>query len=435
MKKSLLPGQDLTPSSDQANASTATNPRRHFLRRAGQLAAGVGGAGLASLAAAQASPPVVTFPPIFASTEKPEESPKPDAWSERVGFAIVGLGRLALNEILPAMAKSRHCKPVALVSGDRDKAMKVARQYNIREEAIHDYQSFDKLADNPEVQVIYIVLPNSMHMEFTLRGARAGKHILCEKPMATSAADCEKMIAACKAAGRQLMIAYRSQYEGNDRAIVKMVKENRFGPLREIIAVNSQNQGDPNQWRQKKALAGGGPLPDVGIYCINAARFISGEEPSEVMGTVVNNPNDPRFREVEESVQFILKFPSGLVATATSSYNVHTSKFLRVQGPTGWAELSPAFSYSGIKLAVSRVVDKHEVKENIDIDSSDQFARMMDHMADCVRNNRKPHTPGEEGLQDQRIVEAIYRSAREGRTVKLSQPSAPTRGPEPQEQA
>jgi predicted dehydrogenase len=435
MKNTATPAPDSPrhPAETAAPPAAGTNPRRRFLRYAGQIAASVGGAGIASIAAAQATPPVVSFTPIFAPTEKPEETPKPDAWSDRVGFAIVGLGRLALNEILPAMAMSRHCKAVALVSGDREKAGKVARQYNIREEAIYDYQSFDRLAENPEVQVIYIILPNSMHLEFTLRGARAGKHILCEKPMANSVADCQKMIDACKAANRQLMIAYRSQYEGNDRAMVKMVREGRFGPLREILSSNSQHQGDPEQWRHKKALAGGGPLPDVGIYCINAARFISGEEPSEVIGHVINNPGDPRFREIEESAQFIMKFPSGLVATATTSYAVHTSKYLRVAGPKGWAELNPAFSYSGIKLATSRLVDKHEVKEDIAIESSDQFARMLDHMAVCARENRRPHTPGEEGLQDQRIVEAIYRSAREGRPVKLSQPVGPVRGPEPEE--
>ncbi len=140
-----------------------------------------------------------------------------------------------------------------------------------------DYASFDRLADLPAVQVVYIVLPNSMHAEYTVRAARAGKHVLCEKPMANSVAECRQMIDACRAAERKLMIAYRSQYEPMDRMIATMARAGRFGALREFTAMNGQNQGDPAQWRLKRALAGGGSLPDVGLYCVNAARFMSGE--------------------------------------------------------------------------------------------------------------------------------------------------------------
>ena len=199
---------------------------------------------------------------IHAQTEQPEKIPGPfEAVPQRTGFAIVGLGRLALGEILPAMAKTKYCKPVALVSGDRAKAMKIAAQYGIKESAIYDYTSYDQLAQNPEVQAIYIVLPNAMHAEFVVRGAKTGKHILCEKPMATSVKDCERMIAACKAANVKLMIAYRSQYEPYDKALVKMIRDGKLGKLKQFISTNSQNQGDPTQWRLKKALAGGGCMP------------------------------------------------------------------------------------------------------------------------------------------------------------------------------
>ncbi len=367
-------------------------------------------------------------------TEGPEKTPGPyEAWDERVGFAIVGLGRLSIDEILPAFGRSRLCKPVALVSGDQSKATRIAAQYGIKPASLYSYENYDQLAGNPEVKVIYIVLPNSMHAEFVLRGAKAGKHILCEKPMATNVADCERMIAACKAANVKLMIAYRQQYEPNNRAIVKMVKEGKLGTLRSYVATNTQNEGDPTQWRLKRSLAGGGCLPDVGIYCLNAVRFLTGEEPSEVFGYTVQPSGDPRFKEVEATCSFNLRFPSGLVANCSTGYAGHHSQMLRLEGSDAWAELAPAFGYHGIKLRTSRFLDGHETVMEPSIEDKDQFALEMDHMAECVLKNQQPHTPGEEGLQDQRLTDAIYESARTGRVVKVRPPAGPTRGPEPSE--
>lgn len=270
--------------------------------------------------------------------------------AERIGYAVVGLGRLTVGRLLPALAKCKYSRLGALVSGDGAKAQKLARQYGLAEQSIYDYASFDTIAANPDVQVVYIVLPNSMHAEFTIRAARAGKHVLCEKAMVNSVAECQQMIQACQQAQRKLMIAYRRQYEPLARALLKMAREKKLGDLREFISASSQNMGDPAQWRLKKVLAGGGPLPDVGIYCINAARFLLGEEPVEVQGGIVNNRADPRFREVEESVQFTLSFPSGFTATCSSGYNTHKSQFLRLQGTLGWAELDPGYAYEGNRL-------------------------------------------------------------------------------------
>ena len=419
-----------TPSTTDTPASTFD--RRDFLLGAGALAAAsVGG----NIAGAQNPQPnshnAVDLAELHAPTDAPEKTPGPfEPPPERVGFAIVGLGHLALNQILPAMAKSKYCKPVALVSGSPDKARKIAAQYGIRPEALYDYTSYDRLAQNPEVKVIYIVLPNSLHREFVERGARAGKHILCEKPMATTAADCERMIAACKSTGVKLMIAYRQQYEPMNRELLRMVRDGKLGTLRSILATNTQNQGDPTQWRQNRALAGGGCLPDVGIYCLNAARFLSGEEPTEVMGATFQPRDDPRFREVEATCSFTLRFPSGLLAICNSGYAGHRSQFLRLEGSEAWAELNPAFGYTGLRLRTSRLVDEHETTGEINIEAKDQFAVEMDHMALCAIQNTAPHTPGEEGLQDQRLVEAIYESARSGHAVKVPTPSGPTRGPE-----
>lgn len=273
------------------------------------------------------------------------------------------------------------------------------------------------------------MLPNSMHAEFTVRAARIGKHVLCEKPMATSIPDCERMIVACREARRHLMIAYRSQYEPLDRAVIQMVRQGTLGTLRQFVASNVQNQGDPTQWRLKKSMAGGGALVDVGIYCLNAARFLSGEEPNRVVATVNQPKGDPRFAEVEESASFLLTFPSGFTAICTSGYGSHSCKYFRLQGSEAWAGLDPAFEYGGLRLQKSQLIDGHEMTSEIHFDAADQFALELDHFAQCVRDNIVPHTPGEEGLQDQRIVEAIYQSARTGRAVEIPPSHAALRGP------
>jgi len=403
--------------------------RRDFLRYVGTLAA----LSAPAVQAAASEKDRIAFPPTEAKSEKPEKTEPPgDPWGERVGVAIVGVGRISVNEMLPAFAQSKHAKPVALVSGDRAKALKVAHQYNIPESAVLDYKSFDKLASMPEVQAVYIALPNSMHAEYTVRAARAGKHVLCEKPMANSVAECQQMIEACRKAGKKLMIAYRSQYEPLDRALVKMIRDKKLGTLKEFISVNSQNMGDPQHWRLKRALAGGGALPDVGLYCLNAARFLSGEEPVEVTGNVWSTPGDARFREVEESCQFVLRFPSGFIASCSTSYAAHKSQMFRLNGSEAWAEMNPAYAYNGIRLKVSRVVEGKEQGSDITGDDKNQFAAELDHFAQCIQQDKEVHTPGEEGLQDQRIMEAIYESARTRRPVKLTAPGR-TRGPEPQQ--
>ena len=411
-------------------------PRRDFLRYVGTLAA----LSAPAMGAAAAEKDRVTFPPIETKSEKPEKTEPPgDPTNERVGIAIVGVGRISVNEVLPAFAQSKHTKPVALVSGDRAKALKIARQYNIPESAVHDYRDYDKLASMPEVQGVYIALPNSMHAEYTIRAARAGKHVLCEKPMANTVAECQGMIDACKGAKRRLMIAYRRQYAPVERTLVKMIREKKLGELREFVSCNSQNMGDPQHWRLKRALAGGGALPDVGLYCINEARFLSGEEPVEVIGHTWSTPGDARFKEVEESCQFVLRFPSGFVASCSTGYASHKSQMFRLNGSTAFAEMNPAYAYNGNRLRISRVEggkeQGQEQTSEIQVEEENQFAKELDHFAQCVRQDKQPHTPGEEGLQDQRIIEAIYASAKSGRAVKLTPPPGKTRGPEPEEKA
>jgi predicted dehydrogenase len=251
--------------------------------------------------------------------------------------------------------------------------------------------------------------------------------------MATSVTDCEKMIAACRSANVKLMIAYRQQYEPMNREIAKMIRSGKLGQVRSYLATLTQNQEDPGQWRLHKGLAGGGCLPDVGIYCLNASRFWSGEEPVEVFGQTVQPAGDPRFTEVEASCNFTLRFPSGLIASCNSGYAAHRSSFARMEGSEGWAQLSPSFGYSGLKLQYNKLFDGHGTDFQPSISEKDQFALEMDHMALCITRNQQPHTPGEEGLQDIKIIEAIYESARSNRPVKLSPEPILNRGPEPEE--
>ena len=404
--------------------------RRAFLKTAGTGLAAAGLLGGAGAKVVAQAPPVtppntpetrpIPLPPTSAATERPPEqaaTPLPPA--RRLGVAVVGLGNLTLAQIIPAFGEAKYCKLAALVSGSPDKAAEVAAQHGIPARSVYSYAAYDTIRDNPDVDIIYIVLPNSMHAEYTVRGARAGKHILCEKPMATSSAECRQMIEACRTANKKLMIAYRIQYEPNNRLMRQMVQTQQYGPVKVIEAVNGQNQGDPDQWRQKKALAGGGALPDVGLYCLNTTRFLTGEEPTEVIASLYSTPGDPRFREVEETVTWQMRFPSGIQSNNVTSYGFHEDRRYRVHAATGWFGLDPAFSYSGLRPELSYTQGKIEHRETPILGQKNQFALEMDHMALCVMQDKKPWTPGEEGLQDQRIMEAIYESARTGKPVSL----------------
>ena len=363
----------------------------------------------------------IQLKPLHAATEKKDDPvPSPMDPDKRVRYAIVGLGTLSLNQILPAFSECKYSKPVALVSGNAEKADKVAKQYGISTKNIYNYQDFDQVKNNPEIDAVYIVLPNGMHEEYTIRAAQAGKHVLCEKPMANNSKEAQRMIDACKKANKKLMIAYRIQYEPNHRKAKDWVRSKQYGTVKLIETVNTQNTGDPTQWRLKKALAGGGALPDIGLYCLNTARYLLGEEPESVLASIYSTPGDERFKEVEESVLFQLRFPSGALVNASTSYGVHESRRYRCHGDKGgWFGLDPAFSYTGLQMEVSQAVDKAEWKQHPSFGQKDQFALEIDHMSLCILGNKDPYTPGEEGLQDHKIMEAIYQSAAEGKTVKL----------------
>ena len=412
-------------------------------RRSLAAAAAVAGLGLATSAQADQPPDLlgkteggkVELPDLYAPSEARGTIPTPDQPARRLGVAVVGLGHLSLEQILPGFGSARHVRLAALVSGERDKARAIAAQYGVDERHLYDYAGFDRLRDDPDVDIVYVVLPNNMHLEYTERAAQAGKHVLCEKPMATSAADAERMIAACRDAKRLLMIAYRMQYDPYHREAIRMARSGENGAVRVIEAANGQNQADIPQWRHFRGQAGGGCLPDVGIYCLNAARYITGEEPVEITAQTYQPKDDPRFREVEAVCAFTLRFPSGAIASCNSSYNSHENRQMRVMMDAAWVDLDPAFSYENLRMRIGRKAGKAHAVEQRTYSDPNQFAREMDHFAECARAGRQPHTPGEEGLQDMRLMEAIYRAA-EGGLVKLAavEGKDTTRGPAPEDE-
>jgi predicted dehydrogenase len=339
----------------------------------------------------------------------------PDPPGKKLGWAVVGLGSLAINQILPGFAKCEKSKVVALVSGHPDKANKLALRYGVNPKNIYNYQNYDSIRDNPEVAVIYIVLPNGMHAEYTVRGLQAGKHVLSEKPMARTPAECQQMIDAGRKANRKLMVAYRCRYEPYNQEAIRIARSGELGPTKVIVSEHGFNIGNPSQWRLNKELAGGGSLMDIGIYALNAARYLTGEEPTELTAMTYTTPGDPRFKEVEETINFQLRFPSGILANCSSSYGYDSQNRYRVVGTDGWVELEPATIYSGLRM---RVHQQNVLEERM-LPVRDHFALEMDHMSGCVMENREPLTAGEEGLRDLRIMMAIYEAGRTGGVVKV----------------
>ena len=367
----------------------------------------------------------IKLPSLEDKSEKQKSAaPAPLNPAERIGYAVVGLGNLSLTEILPAFGQCKYSKPVALVSGEMDKARMIADQYGIDQNNIYSYDDYDAIADNEQIKVVYIALPNNLHVEYTVRGAVAGKHVLCEKPMANSVDECKEMIAACKKANRKLMIGYRIQYEPNNRQIMKWIRDEEYGKVKIIESYNGQNMSKDSggKSRLKKNLAGGGALVDIGIYCLNTIRFLTGEEPTSILATTHSTPNDERFKEVEESVLFQMIFPSGILANCASSYGAHHSRRYRCYTDNGtWMGMDLAFDYKGLHMEVSYADEKMERTEHPYIGEKNHFALEMDHLALCIMDNAEPYTPGEEGMQDQKIMDAIYESAKEERVVKLKE--------------
>jgi predicted dehydrogenase len=331
----------------------------------------------------------------------------------KLGFAVVGLGKLALGQIIPALRTTTGATLAALVSGHPEKAQRVAAENGLSADAIYNYENYDRIAHDPRIDVVYIVLPNSMHAEYTIRAFKAGKHVLCEKPMASTVEDAVAMVEAGKAANRQLMIAYRCLTEPLNVEAMRRVRSGSLGKPRLVITkmVRQSNLNDPSDaWRLDMKMSGGGALADMGIYGISGARYLLNEEPLEVRATSQTNRNDPRFKSVEDLYSWEFRFPSGAIAQGSTSFDASDEMSYEVIGQHKRLVADPGCFYGGNHLSIIQ----GGRREEIPIHEIDHFAREMDWMADVVRGKAPMLAPGEEGVQDMRLIKAIMESAVNG---------------------
>jgi predicted dehydrogenase len=360
-----------------------TYTRRNFISRIG--------AGATLLATA----------PSLVSNAMPQE--------KKLGVALVGLGSYSTHQLAPALQQTSKCNLAGIVTGTPEKAAKWKKQFNLSDQNMYTYETFDRIAENKNIDIVYVVLPNSMHHEFVIRAAKAGKHVICEKPISVSVKEAEEMIAACKKANVRLFVGYRLHFEPFNMEATRVGQKKEFGKVKIVETSMGFKIGDPTQWRLKKSLAGGGAMMDVGIYAIQGARYSTGEEPIAV--TAQEYKTDPvKFKEVDETIFWQMEFPSGAVSHSSTSYASSTER-LFISAENGWLELRPAFGYGPLAGKTSKGI------LNLPIVNHQQ--QQLDAMAACILENKETDATGEEGLKDMKIIEAIYRSIETGRRVTL----------------
>ncbi len=334
------------------------------------------------------------------------------AGERKLGVALCGLGSLSTNQIAPALQKTRNCRLAGIVTGTPSKAAEWQKKYGLPETSIYDYQTMGRMADNEDIGIVYVVTPNAMHLEHAVAAAAAGKHVFCEKPLEISVERCQQMIDAIRKADRMLGVGYRCQFEPNHLECVRLAREKVLGDVKVIDANFGTAVGDPTQWRLRRDLAGGGALMDVGIYCLQTTRMLTGEDPIWI--NAAETKTDPvKFREVDETITWQTRFPSGVITNCATTYAAKGLSGFRAATTGGWFGLEPAYFYSGNR---GRRSDGPEI--NIPVD--DQFALELDDFADCIINARPTRVPGEMGLEDVRYLMAIYESIKTGRPVALA---------------
>ena len=328
---------------------------------------------------------------------------------KKLRVALCGLGYYAEFKLAPGLLASQNCELVGIVTGTPAKAERWKKQFNIPDKNIYNYQNFDQIADNKDIDAVYTVLPNSMHHEFVIRTAKAGKHAICEKPMAINAKECQEMIDACKKANVTLSIGYRCHFEPYNMEAMRVGQQKILGKPKVVESAMGFKIGDPNQWRLKKALAGGGAMYDVGVYAIQGARYALGEEPTFVTAQEVKT--DPvKFKEVDETIMWQMEFPSGARSSSITSYASGMDR-LYISAEAGWLELGPAFSYGP---QVGRTS-----KGPLTFAQTNHQAVMMDEIAAIIFDKKASTISGEKGLKDAKVMEAIYKSIESGKKVKV----------------
>ena len=326
--------------------------------------------------------------------------------------ALIGLGSYA-SRVAEAMKDSKRAVVAGLVSGTPSKLVNWRAKYNVSEANCYNYETVDQIKNNPDIDAVYIITPNALHKDMAIRMAKAGKHVIVEKPMALNAKEAEEMVSACNKAGVQLLVGYRMHFEPKTLEIIRMRNAGDFGKVLFFQGLCGFRIGDPKQWRLNRALAGGGSMMDIGIYAVNGARYMIGEEP--VWVTAQETKTDfVKFAEgVDETIQFQLGFPSGAVASCLSTYSMNNLDRFFLNGEKGFAELQPSTGYGPIKARTNKgeLQYPHNTHQTI----------QMDEFAAILLDGKKPvvAVDGEEGLRDMRIIDAIYAAAKTGKKIKL----------------
>lgn len=328
---------------------------------------------------------------------------------DKLGIALLGLGNYATNQLAPALQETQHCYLAGIITGKYDEAAPWVDKYQIPDKNIYDYKDFDAIADNKDIDIIYVVLPNGLHAEYTQKAAEYGKHVICEKPMANNAEDCEKMIRACDKAGKKLSIGYRLHFDPYNLRMMELGQNQVYGPVEEINAGFGFTLRNKDAWRLDKQLAGGGPLMDVGIYALQGTIYTLGELPTQVKA--VETTKDKAFYDdIEGSIEWELTFPSGVKNKIKATYEGHYN-YLSARAGKGEFGLSPAYSYGGLKGATP--------EGPMEFGKVNQQARQMDDVAKCIMEDKQSIVRGEMGWRDMFIIDRIYESAATGKAVSL----------------
>lgn len=353
--------------------------------------------------------------PILSSTNAFAQSNRAGADGRQgatLRVALMGLGSYA-ERVAEAMQSSKRARLAGLISGTPSKLQEWGTKFGVAEKHRYNYENFDRIKDDPDIDAVYIITPNALHRDQAIRVARAGKHVICEKPMAVNAREGQDMVDACSEAGVKLLVGYRMHFEPKTLEVIRMRKAGDFGSIRFFQGLCGFRIGDPGQWRLDKALAGGGAMMDIGIYAINGARYMVGEEP--VWVTAQETKTDPvKFKQgVDETIQFQLGFPSGAVASCLSTYQMnHLDRFF-MTGEKGFAELLPATGYGPIEGRTHKgeLTQPHVMHQTL----------QMDEMAGILLDGNIPVVPvdGAEGLKDLKIIDAIYAACATGRRQEL----------------
>jgi predicted dehydrogenase len=328
----------------------------------------------------------------------------------KLGIALLGLGGYAGGQLAPALQSTEHCYLAGIVTGTPSKIPTWQKKYSIPDKNVYSYENFDSIKDNADIDIVYVVTPNALHKDYVIRAAQAGKHVICEKPMATSVEDCDAMIAACKKAGKLLSIGYRLHFEPYNLEMVRLGTKKIYGNIKKISAGFGFPIGDPTQWRLKKNLSGGGPLQDVGIYCIQGICYTTGMEPIAVTAQEGPKTDLNKFKEVEQSLSWEFEMPNGIIAEGRSSYG-EGMNFLKAEADKGVFELTSAYNYGGQR--------GNTPDGPMDLPRINQQAKQMDAFALAIKNNQSTIVPGEMGRRDVKIITAVYEAMATGKRVEI----------------